>query len=383
MVLASSFHCPTELFSRDSCNNTIASLVCGKTWAVVTTDGWVRRGLIKALIAEAGKPEAVLHSVPENPKISDITNLAPQLPAVDLVVAIGGGSVIDCAKGLLAYRAIGMDEERFLSHLQNGTPLDDEEFLPAPLACVPTTSGTGSEVTPWATIWGGSGEKYSLHHPMLYPRYGVLDPELCVSMPRKVTLSSGLDALSHAMESVWNVNNTPISDSMATLSIAMLMKHLPVVLDSPSDMEARRQVQFAATYAGLAMGTTNSALAHSISYPFTARFGMPHGIACSFTLGRIARYNLEADPLRLAPIAAGMGCPVNELPETIDRWLDGLGLGDLLAQYCRATDVEALGEDLITPARAANNIREVDEAAARALAHAGLKRFMTRRVALA
>ncbi len=121
--------------------------------------------------------------------------------------------------------------------------------------------------------------------------------------------------------------------------------------------------------------STQTALAHSISYPFTAQFGMPHGFACSFTLPEVAGYNAQADPDRVALAAEAFGCGLDEFPTALAAWLDGLGIGAHLDEYVTPAVTGELGDNLITRARAANNLRDVDGAAARDIAHRSLTRF--------
>ena len=188
-------------------------MLADRKWLLVTSAGWSKRGAIEVLTAAAGQPVATIDSVPANPRISDIEKFSAGMPSVDVAVALGGGSVIDATKGIVALTALKKDLTPLLTHLKNGLELSNT-FAPIPIIAVPTTSGTGSEVTRWGTIWGDENEKFSLHNPALYPSDAVIDPALCTSMPHDVTLSSGLDALSHAMEAVWNQNNTPLSDHL-------------------------------------------------------------------------------------------------------------------------------------------------------------------------
>jgi len=118
----------------------------------------------------------------------------------------------------------------------------------------------------------------------------------------------------------------------------------------------------------LAMGTTQTALAHSISYPFTSRFGVAHGIACSFTLAEIARFNQGEDSNRLASVATALNCAPDAVPDTLQRWLIELGVGEILARHLSVDDIDSFGDSLITPARAANNLRHADGEVARRLA---------------
>jgi alcohol dehydrogenase len=375
LVLTRSLQCPPQIFSKAGYLQTLSGLIGGSRWALVTSRGWVSRGAVDGLHRALGAPAAVIDAVPENPKLSDLKDLAPAMPEVDAVVALGGGSVIDCAKGIVAYRAIGMNEAELVAHLKDGSALDFDGNAPLPIHAVPTTSGTGSEVTPWGTIWGDDLLKFSVKDPLLYPASAILDPSLCTSMPEWLTVSSGLDAMSHAMEAVWNNNHTPFSDEMARVAIEELWTALPAAVATPQELAARARVQIAASIAGLAMGTTNTALAHSISYPFTAKHGMPHGFACSFTLPGVAAYNMQEDPQRLTPIARGMGCPVDEIPARLQRWMDDLGIAAQLERHVSPDDADAFGDSLITRARAANNLREIDGPAARALARESLESF--------
>jgi phosphonate metabolism-associated iron-containing alcohol dehydrogenase len=200
----------------------------------------------------------------------------------ETVVAVGGGSAIDTAKALMVGTASGRFDE-LVALLATGSMFKPHRVKS--LIAVPTTSGTGSEVTPWATIWNrADGKKYSLHLPQTWPETAIVDPELMLTLPDSITVQSGLDALSHALESIWNVNANPISDIFAVAAAREVIATLPALLDKPMDAPLRAQMALAALKAGLAFSNTKTALAHSISYEMTLRFGLPHGIACSFTL---------------------------------------------------------------------------------------------------
>ena len=352
----------------------LPEIVGNRRWILITSDGWLRRGAVDRLSRVVGIPTAIIDSVPTNPKVSDIERLSSNLPNADVAVALGGGSVIDAAKGIVTLQALHFDMSPLMEHLKIGVELS-HNINPIPIIAVPTTSGTGSEVTRWGTIWGDEKVKFSLNNPSLYPSDAVLDPDLCTSMPADVTLSSGLDALSHAMESIWNRNNTPLSDQFARTSIAMLRQNLDRVMRVPEDLDCRRQVQIAALFAGYAMSTTQTALAHSISYPFTAKFDMPHGFACSFTLPEVARYNLEQAEARFLGIAEGLNCSVDSIPEVLEKWFDSLEIGSYISRYVSPEIADQLGDNLITRARAANNIRNIDGMTARLIAQKSLERF--------
>lgn len=376
MVLSYAFFCPTRVIEGEA-PATLKALLAGKSFAVVTSAGWVARGLTDKLDRVGLAPKAVLSGVDPNPTVPAVEQLASQLPDTDVVVAFGGGSVIDAAKGALALKGMRGDRAALRVHLQNGSALPGA-LTPLPLIAVPTTAGTGSEVTRWGTIWGENHVKYSVSDARLYPTHAVLDPVLLTSMPRSLKLATGLDAASHAMEAIWNRRHGACTDALAQTAIALLFRHLKASLTDNASVELLRNIQTAALLAGLAMGTTQTALAHSISYPFTSRFGLPHGLACSFTLAEVARYNFAADPQRLAPIADALECDLARLPEAIERWFDELGLAREVGRYVAPNAANDLGDDLITPARAANNLRDVDAAAAKTIARAALARMVAR-----
>lgn len=374
MVLTHPLYCPVRCIEGCSYHAAVAALLDDRSYAIVTSKGWKRRGVVDWLIERCGEPTAVVDQVEPNPRLGKIVEWAPSVARAEVVVALGGGSVIDTAKGFVALNALNGDSARLTAHLRGESHLPDD--LPAvAIIAVPTTSGSGSEVTRWGTIWGEDGSKYSVAAPALYPTHAVLDADLCLSMPRDVTLATGLDALSHAMEAVWNRRHTDVTDMLAEQAIRIIRETLPLVLSNLDDRALRQRMQSAALLAGLAMGTTQTAIAHSISYPITAKFAVPHGIACSFSLAEVARYNTESEPDRLRPIANAFESSVEKLADNVDSFLIEVGLDRELARYVSPTIFNQLGDDLITPARAANNIREIDGVEAKALATRALTRL--------
>jgi len=376
VVLNQSFYAPTRLIFEGDLLLNLETAIAGRRWSLVTSASWCEKNLPKNLAGHLGEPVNIVGDVPSNPTENYLANLAVHNIG-DVVVAVGGGSVLDAAKAVAAMAALGDHKHLLFEHLRTGTPLSEDLDI-APLICVPTTSGTGSEVTRWATIWGDDKIKYSLIDPKLYPEFSILAPELCVSMPEHITLSSGLDAVSHAMEAIWNRNHTPLSDQIACQALTVLRKNLGQCLHHGNDLAARTKVQIAATMAGLAMSTTQTALCHSISYPFTALFGMPHGFACSFTLGAVSRFNLAEDADRLLPIAEGLSVEaISDLPGEIETWLNELKLGRFLKKYVNLHQLDQMDENLFTRARAKNNIRNVDGATAKEIAREGIQMSIT------
>jgi len=248
-------------------------------------------------------------------------------------------------------------------HFEEQSPLPD--IRPLPLTAIPTTAGTGSEVTPFATIWDLSGEKkYSLSSPRLFARRALLDPKLTLTLPRDLTVVTGLDALSHALESLWNRCANPITRAYALRAAAIALETLPALAIDLKNTELRTKMMEASLLAGLAISGSRTALAHSISYPITARYGMPHGLACSFTLPAILEFNAAADDGRLLDAARALGfASLGGFVEGIAELFKQLGVRDLLEQYIQgADDLLILVPQMFTPGRADNNLRGLSSA---------------------
>lgn len=368
---------PVQIHQRVDALQTLASLLGRRNYIVVTSAGWSKRGVIRRMTSACGEARVVFDSIPANPTLEDLASLesalAPLRGKEVAVVALGGGSVMDAAKAILVALSSGADMGVVDRCVRANAPLPDGLAVP-PLFCIPTTAGTGSEVTKTATLWDGTTRaKYSLSDPRLFSTAAILDPTLTVSAPSLLTLSTGLDALSHAMESIWNVNQTPVSDAFAVSAIGRVKRYLPVALTSTDDRHARAELQTAALLSGLAIGTTRTALAHSISYPLTGRFGLQHGLACGFTLPDVAAYNLAANSERIQLIAEAFGLrTAEELPSALRTWMKSLGVYEAVRHVLQPQAIAALGVSVITPGRADNNIRPATVADAHAILYAAL-----------
>jgi phosphonate metabolism-associated iron-containing alcohol dehydrogenase len=286
---------PVEILFGDGTLDEVAGIIDGRPYCLVTYDEPYFRTLGQTVAEGAGPPAIVIDNITPNPDFTTLTESCARfadLPTADCVIlALGGGSVIDAAKVLAAGRW-GFDPVR--RYLETGSGEDDLSSFP--IIAVPTTAGTGSEVTRWATVWDTkSRRKYSLARPELYPTHAVVDPELTVGMPRELTVSTGLDALSHALESLWNRNANPVSTNHAVFAATELIGTLPRLANDLANAGFRARVARAALCAGLAFSNTRTALAHSVSYPITLRYGIAHGIACSFSLAMVMASVIGAD----------------------------------------------------------------------------------------
>ena len=234
--------------------------------------------------------EAIISDVKTDPTFESCQQVinCVDISRFDGVVAIGGGSVMDTAKVVMAYMGTGTHELPEL--LKFNIPFRKKVRS----IFIPTTHGTGSEVTMWGTIWDMSEKnKYSISHPDLYPSVAILDANLTLSLPLDISIITIMDALSHGFEAIWNNNANPTSTTYATDAITMIIKYVDALKKNPDDVKIRNKILIAANKAGLAFSNTQTAAAHSISYPLTQLFGIPHGIASSISLIPLLKINLE------------------------------------------------------------------------------------------
>jgi len=358
-----SFYNPVQAVSGPGVINELASHVpegdMNKV-LLVTSPGSTARGItgrLKELLG--GRRVIVLDQVCPNPDIASIENHRTKLEQenIDFVVGAGGGSVLDTAKALSCL--LGLDNPQFSlrEHLAGKVALPDSP--PLYVIAVPTTAGTGSEATPFATIWDDcSPKKYSLAHPDLFPDVALLDAELTLSLPVETTIISGLDVLSHALESVWNRNASPLSISYAARAIDIALDALPVLVEKPQDLEKRAMMLTGSFYGGVCISITKTALAHSMSYPITSTLGVPHGLACGFTLPALLAYNARHDDGRLEMVSriAGLG-GIGDLSARLEEVFEKIGVRELLEKYkLGAEDALALADRMFTPERSGNNI---------------------------
>jgi len=315
---------------------------------LVTTEGMCRRGTAADLQHLCRGNEWVVRCVSANPELDDLDNLCGDLRQAGCVaiVALGGGSVLDAAKVLSA--TLCAPGEMHLTHWLR----DQSDYrLPKslPVYCLPTTAGTGAEVTPFATVWDKrSGQKHSLSGESLYPQMAFLDPELTVSLPWQETLFSALDATSHSLETLWNRHATPLSCALATQALKMILAALPTLQKRMGALSLRSKVQEASLLGGLAISQSRTTLAHSISYPLTARYGVPHGLACSFTLAALAE-QVQRHQAFPNDVPA-------ELISNVVAMLKELRLSDYLDHYCTGKEVLGCLDEMFTPSRADNFI---------------------------
>lgn len=266
----------------------------------------VRDELVAALSSR--RPTVVFRDVRPDPTVASVDAAVRALRAggVGVVLGVGGGSTLDVAKVAAATLHHDGGLERFLG------PAPEAELgaRPVPLLLVPTTAGTGSEVTRFGVYTRADGRKVTLAHDALRADVALLVPALTATMPPALTAATGMDALSHALETLWNRNATSVSDDLAVRAARAVLAALPRAYASAlaGGDEGRAEMLEAACMAGIAFDKTGTAACHALSFIFSEEWHVPHGTACALTLERVLAWNARDPDVRakLATVATAL-----------------------------------------------------------------------------
>ena len=240
------------------------------------------------------------------------------------LLAIGGGTTLDLAK-LARFELHDLDLAPTVWRA-NKLPADHKRHT---LWCAPTTSGTGSEVTPWATLWDLDTQhalKRSWSCAEGFADQAWIDPNLTLSCPEGLTRDTALDTLAHALESIWNHHANAITRPLAVRSARMVLQTLPALLKNPQDTGLREQMSQASLLAGLAMSQTQTALAHALSYDLTLYEKLPHGHACAVWLPMVLDIAAAISPQVQDDLALIFDCHWHQARQQLSAWLQSLGI---------------------------------------------------------
>ena len=276
----------------------------GQKAILVTDQGLMSTGLVDEVQKIMGKNLAGTFSeVPQDSgmEVVDAGTAYAKSVAADVVVSLGGGSVIDTAKGMCIL-------------IKEGGSMRDYEGMQmltrpqTPHIVIPTTAGTGSEVTAGSVILDREqGQKIINFEYFNTPRVAILDPKVTIGLPPHLTATTGMDAMTHAVESYVSLQRNPISDAAALHAIRLIVQYLPAAVDDGTNLVARGQMQIAALLAGWAFSNAMVGLVHAMAHSLGAICGIPHGQANGILLPHVMAYNLEEVPELLASIAVAMG----------------------------------------------------------------------------
>ena len=342
----------------------------GVTRPMLVTDPGVAAAGIADRALEHLANAIVFDEVRPNPDIELVDRGADvyRESGCDGLVALGGGSSIDTAK------SIGVV-------IQHGGSIADYEWgrepivrrVP-PLVAVPTTAGTGSEVTLWAVITDHDRKiKFNVGGtPLIGPHVALIDPELMLGLPPAVTAATGMDALSHAIECYMCDYHQPFNDAVALHAIELVGRWLRIAVRQGSDLEARTQMAHAATLGGMAYGTESAGAAHAMSQSAGGVHDCPHGALTARVLGPVCEYNAPADPERYARIAQGLGVDTSGLApldaaaagvEELYRLTDDVGIPTMEELGFSEEEIPMLARIAFEDPQTIGNPREVDVAA--------------------
>jgi len=290
-----SYYNPVKIqFGQDKLN-LLDTIIGDRRALLITTSVFRELGLVDNIFSITDQIVFVLDDINPNPTFKDLKskyNIIYQND-FDVIVALGGGAVIDSAKILSVYNESKNFEfvEKLIKEEKK-----DPFYKRIPVIAIPTTSGTGSEVTPWATVWDMENKKkYSFQLKDLWCEAALFDPIITFSMPKALTIQTALDALSHSLESIWNKNANFLSIKHAVGAAKIILEYLPLAVDDLFNIEYREKLMLASLLAAFAFSNTKTAIAHAISYYITIQKGVPHGIACSFTLPDIVDAVISQD----------------------------------------------------------------------------------------
>ncbi|MFM1648252.1 iron-containing alcohol dehydrogenase [Aeromonas salmonicida] len=289
------FFCPVKLMAGEQALEQLAGELAGlgaRRPLLLTDKGVSGTGLATLLanvLAEGELPVAdIWDEIPADSSTAVVERIAARYRELecDSLVALGGGSVIDTAKAVNILASMGGD--RLLDYAGAGCltrPLH-------PLAVVPTTAGTGSEVTLVAVIKDeASGRKVPFTSPFLLPQLAVLDPRLTQGLPLNITAATAMDAMTHAIEAFIGNAKNPVSDALALMAIEKIANALPKVLQSPQDKQLRLQLAEGSTLAGMAFSNSMVGLVHALGHSLGARCHLPHGLCMNLFLPTVLDYN--------------------------------------------------------------------------------------------
>lgn len=272
---------------------------------LVTSRGFVKRGMAQQIVnLSDGLIKSVFGEVSPNPDVKECDACAEIIrrEQLDFVVAVGGGSVMDLAK---AAATISLTNEPVTNYVGTGKALPQAHL---PLICVPTTAGTGSEITCVSVLTDHErGVKAPMNSDGFYPRLAIVDPELTLSAPQHLTACTGMDVLCHATEAYWSKHHQPICDALAVHAARLVLDNLERAWDNGADRPARAAMCEASVTAGLAFTMPKTTSAHACSYPLTNRLGIAHGEACGLTISYFMRLNARHGCQRVHDFARLLG----------------------------------------------------------------------------
>ncbi|QLI77545.1 iron-containing alcohol dehydrogenase [Bacillus pumilus] len=370
------YHCQTNIMMGIGQSKEIGFIVedlvlTGATVMIVTDSGVRNAGLvqpIEAYLQEAGYSVFIFDQVSPNPRDNECLAGAElfRKEQASAVIAIGGGSPMDTAKAIALLGTNGGIPEDYILGKKAYANL-------SPLICIPTTAGTGSEVTRSSVITlAASHKKITLKHALLRPTIAILDPALTLTVPKSITAATGVDALVHAIEGYSCKVTNPISKAMGASAMETIVKYLPKAYENGSDLEARYKMQEGSLLAGLCFGSADVAAVHCLAEALGSLYDTPHGIANAVFLPYVMQFNAVENKVLHAELAKIMSFAdkTDSDDVAIQKLIDGMytftknlgipALKDL--SYVKEKDFEKMAELAEQNGSTSSNVRTVTKA---------------------
>ena len=340
-----------------------ASSRFGNRAFVVTMKELIDLGIAERAIESLRKANidfVLFDKVKSEPKSGDIDSAAEVIreSGCDLVVGLGGGSCIDVAKAL-AICARHPEPVWEYVNLSNRPPQPITEKDVLPIVAIPTTAGTGSEVTPYAVVTNTETvQKGTIQEPAIFARVAIVDPELTIPLPPRLTAATGVDAFAHALESYINVKKrTPYSDMIAEEALRQITKWLPLAYRDGTNLEARTGMAWGSTLGGMAISQAGTTVVHAIAQPLGARMGLSHSESVAVFLPAVMRHTLPAEQERFARLGeifsggtAGkfdVSRTASAAIDSLEQFLDNVGMYLKLSEFGAPEGIDSdLAEDV-------------------------------------
>lgn len=326
----SSFYLPVKIVEGPGSHREIPGFLAKTKTLLVTDKGLVSAGLaekVASVLKKASIPMEIYDEVLPDPDETMVLSLVKVLRdgAFTQVVALGGGSVIDTAKAAccLSVNDGPMDDYQWNNRIFENTPL--------PLIAVPTTAGTGSEVSGVAVI-GSRNTKKGIKQDAIFAKVAVIDPELMLGLPPFLTAITGMDALTHGIEAYTGLNRNPLIISLAESAIKLIVRSLSRAVVDGSDIQARAELAQGAMMAGIAMDLGGLGIVHSLSAPLCTALHVSHGLGNTFLLPYALEFNIKGNESLYDKLAVLLGGESStDCVTLILKWQETLGLSDGLA----------------------------------------------------
>lgn len=353
---------PVKILFSDSIHNQIADLTKDKKHVfLLCSNRFTQTEHYNKIISTLSNC-TTFKNIEHNPSLSSCQKAmdCAKKTLPDTILAIGGGSVIDTAKAVRMSLYRSCFDIKDLIALAPSTQ-NDPENKPLFIAC-PSNHGTSSELTKWATIWDKEHrEKLSLSDEENYPDYAIYNVNLTIDLPVKSSIICTMDALSHSFEALWNKHANPETDTLAIKAIKLIIDNLDKLTD-PISIDTRKKLLEASMFAGLAFSNTATAAAHSISYPLTMHFDIPHGIACSMPLIPLLEINKDAMQQKINNLLQLLKMKsTKELTDKIKSSIKGRIPFSLSEYNIEESDLINLANQSFTKGRMDNNIKNLSK----------------------